>query len=267
MARAIGPDIYQIQQCIDKPVMSKSLRANPPDWYNPEKTLHVCNNAYLIDGNQTLLYDTVSPGAQDQLMEELDDVLGDNGLDYIVPSHPEAPHAGNTNALLQRYEGATLLSSAYGRGEELYYLDRGQQVNAGDQLDLGGYTVEFLEATFPDTAFHIWMKELQSGTLFTADWMGSPHVDGECQLFADEFDDDLSAEQILEFQARALRWLQYCDEAAVERAIDKLISVHDPSIICPAHGTVIRENAVEYMELMKRVVNMIVHGKKFAELK
>ena len=267
MPRKIGPDIYQIQQCIDKPVMSEGLREDPPDWYDPDRLVHVCNNAYLIVGDETLLYDTVSPGAREQLMDGLDEVLGERDLDYIVPSHPEAPHAGNANALLRRYPDATLLSSAYGRGEELYYLDQGRHVEAGETLDLGGYTVEFLRAAFPDTAFHIWLKEHTSNTLFTAYWMGAPHVDGECLLFSDELDSPLSPAQILEFQARALRWLQYCDPEPVFDTIDDLIETHDPDIVCPAHGTVYREDATGYMERMKTVVEMITTGERLAELK
>ena len=267
MAREFGSNIYQIQQCIDKPVMSDALRENPPDWYDTDRLVHVCNNAYLIDGDRTLLYDTVSPGARQQLMDELDAVVGERGLDYVVPSHPEAPHAGNANALLERYPDATLLSSAYGRGEELYYLDRGRQVEAGETLDLGTHTVEFLEATFPDTAFHIWLKEHTTNTLFTADWMGAPHLDGECLRFADELDSPLSPGQIMEFQARALRWLQYCDAEMVHRAIDDLIETHHPDIVCPAHGTVVRADAITYMEEMKTVVDMIAAGERLAELK
>jgi flavorubredoxin len=247
--------------------MSEALREDPPDWYDTDRLVHICNCAYIIDGDQTLLYDTVSPGAREQLLEGLDEVVGDRGLDYIVPSHPMAPHAGNTNAVLERYPDATLLSSAHGRGEELYYLDRGRQVEAGETLDLGSHTVEFLEAKFPDTAFHIWMKEHTTNTLFTADWMGAPHLEGECLRFSDELESSLSPGQITEFQARALRWLQYCDTEAVYAAIDDLIQTHRPDFVCPAHGTVVREDAVEYMEGMKSVVDMITTGGRLAELK
>lgn len=267
MARKIGPDIYQIQQCIDKPVMTDAMREDPPDWFDGDRLVHVCNNAYFINGEQTLLYDTVSPGAREQLMDALEELLDGDSLDYVVPSHPEAPHAGNANAILRRYPDATLLSSAYGRGEELYYLDQGRKVEAGETLDLGGYTVEFLEATFPDTAFHIWLKEHTSNALFTADWMGSPHLEGDCLRFADELDTPLSPEQILEFQARALRWFQYCDPEPVKAAIDDLIEVHEPEIICPGHGTVIREDAVTHLAEMKDVIDMILTGERLAELK
>jgi flavorubredoxin len=267
MPREFVADMYQIQQCIDKPVMSDALREEPPEWYDTERLVHVCNSAYIIDDERSLLYDTVSPGAREQLMAGLEEVVGDSGLDYVVPSHPEAPHAGNANAVLEQYPGATLLSSAYGRGEELYYLDRGRQVESGETLDLGAHTVEFLEATFPDTAFHIWMKEHTTNTLFTADWMGAPHLAGECLRFADELDSPLSPGQILEFQARALRWLQYADTERVHEAIDDLIQTHHPTIICPAHGTVIREDAETFLEEMKTVVDMIAHGERLAELK
>jgi flavorubredoxin len=266
MARKIGPEIYQIQECVSRPKMAEDLSEKNPEWYEPGTPLHFSNNAYLIKGEQSLLFDTLGPGAREHLFSELNKLTGESGLDYIVPSHPEAPHGGNANALIQEYPEAQLVASEYGRGEELYYLAEAQQVKEGDKIDLGGYIVEFHEAVFPDTAFHIWMSETKSNTLFTADWMGKIHMEGECLKFSEELEYPVTEDKFKQFQGRALRWLQYCDTEVVYRAIDHIIDHHDPDIIGPAHGNAIRKNTTEYMQMMKSVVRQLSEGGKMGEL-
>jgi len=247
--------------------MRKRLEDEPPEWYSPGQSLHVPMNAYLIRGEQSLLYDTLAPEGTEQVINSLAELLGDDGLDYLVPSHPKAPHAGNVNAILEHYPDATLLSSDYGRGEELYYLENANRVRDGDTRDLGGFVVEFVEATFPDTAFHIWMFERNNRALFTADWMGAPHMESNCLRFADEGGIPIPPSQFVEFQARGLRWLQFCDVDRVHRAIEELMTEYEPEIIAPAHGIVIRENVPEYTETMKSVVDQIAGGDRLSELR
>jgi len=265
MARKIGPEIYQIQSCSSRPSMTDAVSSADPDWFNGD-TVNMANCAYLINGEQTLLFDTVGPDGRELLFNDLDQVLGDQSLDYVVPSHPEAPHAGNTNAILRRYPDAELYCSEYGRGEELYYLDSATQVGEGDMLDLGGMTVEFRNATFPDTAFHIWLFEHTTKTLFTADWMGAVFTESERNKFADEIRNGMTVDRFMRFQGRALRWLQYCDEEVVIDQISYLINTYEPEIIAPSHGLVIRENTIEHMESMKDVVHRLSGGEKMGEL-
>lgn len=63
--------------------------------------MYIPQNAYLLADEEGLLFDTLSPASTETVLAELDRRLGDDGLDYLVPSHPDVPHAGNAVAILE----------------------------------------------------------------------------------------------------------------------------------------------------------------------
>jgi flavorubredoxin len=224
-----------------------------PDWYDEEQSVHIPQCAYLLDGgDETLLIDTLSPASTDQILGELDDLL-DDGLDHLVVSHPDVPHAGGTGAICREYD-PTVVAPRYGDDHELYRLDDAHLVGEGDSIDLGEYVVDFHEATFLDAPVSLWMSERTEGMLFTVDWMGFPHLESEQLRFVDELDEDLDGTRLLQFHGRVLFWHQYVDVEKVQREIGRVKRTYDPAMILPAHGLVIREDSSTYFELMKDVV-------------
>lgn len=219
--------------------------------------VHLPQNAYLFVGEKSLLFDTLSPASTEKIVTEVDAVLGERDLDYVMVSHPDVPHAGNTPALLREYPEATVVAPEYGTGHELYRLDEGMHVAEGDTIDLGDHVVEFHEATFLDAEVSVWMTEQNTGSLLTVDWLGFPHYGDECMDCVEELDRDIGYDRLVEFHGRVLFWYQYVDVAKTQAEIDHLIEKFDPNALLPAHGLPIRENAVEYMERMKEVVERI----------
>ncbi len=64
--------------------------------------VHYHVSAYLVIGSErSALIDTGDPAHRETVMTQLAQALGDRTLDYIVPTHPEIPHAGNLPALLR----------------------------------------------------------------------------------------------------------------------------------------------------------------------
>jgi flavorubredoxin len=256
MAREIAPDIYWIQE--NGPDRSNFVNngEESPSWYQESDSLHIAQNTYLIDGEQSLLFDTLSPASAGRILTELDELL-DDGLDYLVISHPDVPHAGNAVRILEAHPETELIAPKYGNAHELYHLNDARKVGTNDSLDLGQYTVQFHEATFLDASLHMWMTEQTTNTLFPVDWLGYPHQGTEELLFADEFDSELTPGRFQVFHGRVMFWYQYVDVPKTKREIDRLIKEYDPSMIAPAHGNVIREEAPKYMEMMKPVVEQI----------
>jgi flavorubredoxin len=113
--------------------------------------------------------------------------------------------------------------------------------------------VKFHEATFLDAPVSMWMTETETETLFPVDWMGFIHLDDERLTFVDELDGEFDRSRLVEFHGRVLFWYQYIDVEKTNREIDNLIQKFDPEIIAPAHGLVIREDATDYMAMMKDV--------------
>ncbi|WP_135827714.1 MBL fold metallo-hydrolase [Halorussus halobius] len=226
-----------------------------PDWYDPDGEVYIPQCAYLFEGDdETLLFDTLSPASREEILSDVEAALDGRDLDYLVVSHPDVPHAGNATALLDAYPEAELVAPKYGNDHELYHLDDATHVGEGDSIDLGGYVLDFHEATFLDAPVSVWMTERTNDMLLPVDWLGYPHAEHEMLSFVDELDHDLDLGRLLQFHGRVLFWHQYVNVEKVQREIDWLVDHYDPEWILPAHGLVVREDPTEYMDLMKDVV-------------
>ena len=258
MAREIQPGFHWIHEGGPDRAEMVAVDGEPPEWTNPDEEVYIPQCAYLLCGDEAnLLFDTLSPASTDRILGELDELLGGDDLDYLVVSHPDVPHAGNAHAISRTYPEVTLVAPRYGDDHELYRLDEARKVGAGDEIDLGGYVVEFHEATFLDAPVSMWMTERTTGTLFPVDWFGFPHAASESLRFVDELDHPLSDDRLVQFHGRVLFWHQYVDVPKVKREIDRLNATFDPDVIAPAHGLVVRENATEHVARMKGVVEEI----------
>lgn len=250
--------LYWIQECIVRSPTSEQDESDLPSWYDVGHELHGNQNAYLIDGDDSLLFDTLTPASEEHIVETVDRILDGAPLDYLAISHPEANHAGNTVALLERYPDVTVIAPKYGSEHELYHLGNDiQYVGAGDTLDLGQREVSFHQPQFYDHAMHIWMREETTGTLFTVDWLGYQHIGGDCLRCADELTYPVSDDQLIRFNSFAFPWLAFANTEKTDRAVDAVIDQHDPNHIAPAHGQVILEEPAQYLEQMKRVMEQI----------
>jgi flavorubredoxin len=256
--REISEDLYAINECVvQEPMIEEPENVNL-DWLDLETEFHYQQVAYLFDDDKTLLFDTLTPMSEEMILRHLDDILGENGLDYLVISHPEANHAGNTGAILDAYPEAELVAPARGVHHELFGLhDSDTVVEDGDRIDLGDHTVEFVTPYFHDHTMSTWMSETTTGTLFTVDFVGADHMDGECLHFVDEMKYDLTESQLERFNGMAFVWFRVADPEQINAAIDAVISEYTPEVIAPAHGQVIRENPTKYLEKMKSVIQTI----------
>lgn len=262
MFREIFDNVYWIEEL--GPSRDDIAReALDEDWYIEGRDVHVPQNAFLFVDDRTLLFDTTSPANREQMTDDLDDILGDRTLDYLVVSHPDVPHAGNTHAILEQYPDATLVAPSYGDMHELYHLADSRKVDVGERINVGKFTVQFQEAPILDAPMTHWMTEEHTDMLLPVDWVCFPHTDEETLKFADEMPRDITVERLLQFNARVLFWMQYVDPEKLNEEIDAMIDRYDPDVIAPSHGVVIRENATGYLEKCKYVVEHISeHGRK-----
>lgn len=255
MYREIEPGIFWIQE-LGPDRTEMFVGEDPPEWYRDD-VVRIPQCAYLLVGEETLLFDTLSPAATEALLEDLTEILDGESLDHLVVSHPDVPHAGNTWRVLEEYPDCSLVAPRYGQGHALYHLDEARLVGEGDSIDLGGRTVAFHEATFLDAPVSLWMTEETTNALFPVDWFGFPHHDEERLSFVDEIEGDATVDRLVAFHGRVMFWYQYVDAGKVRREIDRLIAEYDPDLLAPAHGLIVREDATEYMERMKPVVDVV----------
>ena len=63
----------------------------------------VSYNSYVILDEQTVLLDTVDKAVSGQFFENLEHVLGERKLDYIIVNHMEPDHCAIVEEVVRRY--------------------------------------------------------------------------------------------------------------------------------------------------------------------
>lgn len=221
--------------------------------------VHYHVSAYLVIGTErSALIDTGDPAHREIVMAQLAQALGDRTLDYIVPTHPEIPHAGNLPALLERYPHAQIAGET--RDYHLHfpeYADRLWPVAAGERIDLGGRELLLLPAYIRDLENTTWAWDSGAGVLFVSDGFSyihdvpgpddeddePVHLPGQCRLYSGEMPEPPTVAQAAYGTGRALYWTKFVDVSDAFAAIEKVLDEHPTFFIGPAHGNVIDDVA------------------------
>ena len=138
----------------------------------------VSYNAYLLLDEQSVLFDTVDWSAYRQLQENLDHLLGDKPLDWLVVNHMEPDHGASVEQILRRYPKVKVIST-----EKSFMLMRQfgfhpdehecVQVKEGDTHCFGRHTVTFVGAPMVHWPEAMVTFDTTNGALFSADAFGS----------------------------------------------------------------------------------------------
>jgi len=204
----------------------------------------VSYNAYLLLDKETVLFDTVDWSVSRQMMENLEYLLGERSLDWLVINHLEPDHAASIDLLLARWpkEETTTTEKGFMLMRQFGFHPDDHEIRIvveGDTHCFGGHTVTFVAAPMVHWPEAMVTFDLTNGVLFSADAFGSfIALDGK--LFADEVNFDRD-------------WL---DEA--RRYLVNIVGKYGPHIqlllkkaggiidkikyICPLHGPVWRDN-------------------------
>lgn len=266
-SREVERGIYWIHQTHPRADMADEYDSNPPDWYVPGGGVNTIQNAYLLVGEEkTMLFDTIDPVGRERVVEEVTEILDGRSLDYMTVSHPEAPHAGNAFAVLERYPDATLVAPGNGSRHDLYHLEEAKRAYHGDTVDLGDLEVEFLEPSFLDHGLHMWMRELSTDTLFSVDWMGHFVMDRERLKLTSEIERGVTHHRLLQFHGNVFQWYQFVDTDKTDVAIENIIDEYAPATIAPSHGLVFDENPKIHMRKLKTVIEHISAGGRLKSL-
>jgi flavorubredoxin len=225
-----------------------------------DEPVHFHTSAYLIVGvEKTLLFDTAPPGAWADVQRDLDQVLGNRTLDYVVPSHPEIPHAGSLTRVLDKYPGAAVIGDL--RDYHLYFPDythRMTSVPHGTELDLGGgYRFTILDALIEDLPTTVWGYEHRRRVLFPVDALGYGHLPqqaglpdeplhrrGQCALLSSELVKPPDLDLATHLTQSSLYWSRYVDITPYLQQLDELLQRYPADLLAPAHGSVVDDPAV-----------------------
>lgn len=190
-------------------------------------------NAYLVVGaSQKALIDTANPGFEKELEDKISRITDPSAIDYVVMNHAEPDHAGSIPYIMSINTKAKLVATAKGaKMAQTYYKvpeDRIVVVHDKDSLDLGGKTLQFVEAPmlhWPETMF-TYIKE--DRMLFPCDFFGAHVARG---IFDDEVEDLLSYAQ--RYFGEIMMPFSIMAQKALEKIKDLKIDV-----IGPSHGPI-----------------------------
>jgi flavorubredoxin len=192
-------------------------------------------NAYLIKGNvKTALIDTVNPGFENELETRINQISSMEDIDYVVMNHAEPDHAGAIPYIMKRNNKAKLVTTNHGAQAATIYFkiqdDRIHVVSDGDEINLGGKTLRFIEAPmlhWPETMF-TYLEE--DRILFPCDFFGLHTAYG--------FYDD-HVPELIPYAQRYFGEIMMPYRTLGRRGLDKIINLNI-QMIAPSHGPIHR---------------------------
>ena len=201
----------------------------------------VSYNSYLLLDKKTVLFDTVDWSISRQFLENIEAVLKDRKLDYLVVNHMEPDHAASIEEIILRYpdvkivatEKAFLLMRQFG-----FAVDgREIEVKDGDSMSFGKHEIKFFTAPMVHWPEVMVSFDTKNGVLFSADAFGTfGSLDGK--LFNDEvnFDRDWIDDARRYYTNIVGKYGPHV------QALLKKASTLDIKMICPLHGPVWRSD-------------------------
>jgi hypothetical protein len=243
-AREIAAGVYWLGGCMEAKASDGAV--------------HYHVSAYLVVGSEkSVLVDTGDPRHWDSVAEQLDKALDGRTLDYVFPTHPELPHAGNLPQLLARYPAAQVVGDV-GDYHVHYpeYAGRLVPMQAGDRLDLGGRELAAIPAYVHDLVNTLWAYDTGAGVLcvsggfsYIHDLPVSSELDddepshrpGQCRLLSGEMPVAPTVDQAAYGTGRALYWTRFVDVTTTFQQTEQLLADRPTNLIAPAHGNVISD--------------------------
>lgn len=199
-------------------------------------------NSYLVLDEKTVLLDTVDGSASLQFLENVEKVLGDRSLDYLIVNHMEPDHCANIAAIVAKYPQVKIVGNfkTFTMMEQFFDFDiagRKMVVKEGDTLSSGKHTFTFVFAPMVHWPEAMVTYDTTDRTLYSADAFGSfGAMSGN--IFADECDFE---EEWLDDARRYFTNIVGKYGVQVQNLLKKAATL-EIAKICPLHGPIWRKN-------------------------
>lgn len=196
-------------------------------------------NSYLLVDEKIALVDTVERSFIDEYLDNIEEIIGDRPVDYLIINHMEPDHSGALKAIVQKYPNIILVGNkkTFGFVESFYMTPENVLiVHDNNVLDLGKFKIQFQlipMVHWPETMVAF---EETNKILFTGDAFGSyGTLDGG--IFDDEINLDFYEIEVMRYFTNIVG--KYCPHT--QRAIQKLTPL-DFKMIAATHGPVWRND-------------------------
>jgi len=106
----------------------------------------VSYNSYLIDDEKVALIDTVEVDFFTQFIENIQEVIGERPIDYLIINHMEPDHSGSIALIRKYYPDIKIVGNkkTFGMMQGFYGIDSNTvEVKNGETIELGAHTLNF----------------------------------------------------------------------------------------------------------------------------
>jgi flavorubredoxin len=202
----------------------------------PHEGRHEHVSVYLVrSGDDYVLVDSGSVYHRSEVEDQVETATDGQGLDALVLSHSDYPHAGNITQLGAETDDVELVASSGSPPQQ--GLPAARTITIGDTETIRGRTFSFIDPPLADRSHTTWIYDHGNGVLFTADGFGSYHDPDRCGDTSADFDGGVPTEAVYEHHRDNLVWLQYVDPGKLRTTLDSIFDEYDVAAIAPVHGT------------------------------
>ncbi|CUR58411.1 conserved hypothetical protein [metagenome] len=219
--------------------------------------LHGYNSTYLAVGeNASAIIECGAGASYPHVIAQLEAVeaIGIPPVKYIFTTHQEVPHSGSLGLLLERFPEAV----ACGPVAEFHLVfpefeDRLVEMEIGESVDLGGTTIDVLEAPFRDYLYTRWYFDSTKKVIFTGDGFAYSHYHGagHCGHVAEEVPELALPEMTARFAENAFWWTTHVDIEPYVARLEWLLETTGAKTLAPTHGLPVLDIPKTLPELIK----------------
>lgn len=206
-------------------------------------------NSYIVKGEERIvLFETVKAKFFDEYIKKIKSLVDISKIEYIIVSHTEPDHVGSVKKMLELNPNIKIVGSKIGIDYLKEIVNHDFQnivVKNGEEIDLGGMTLEFILAPFlhwPDSMY-TYIKEEKA--LITCDSFGAHYSSKKMLLSKIKNKKNYSIALSYYFNMIMSPFKKH-----VINAIKK-IEHKKIDIILTGHGPIIDENPEEIIEKYK----------------
>lgn len=196
----------------------------------------VSYNSYLIVDEKIALIDTVDICYSEQFFRQIERIIGDRPIDYLIIDHMEPDHSGSIGMLKEKYPDIQIVGNKVTfRMFKAYYphIQQGLvEVKEGDTLSLGGRELTFVMAPFVHWPEVMFTFDTKDKVLFSADAFGTfGTLDGNVMDYS------MNLDRYFEEMYRYYACIVGKYGKNVQKVLPKIKEI-DVKTICSTHGPV-----------------------------
>lgn len=196
----------------------------------------VAYNSYLIVDEKITLIDTVDLCYSEQFFHQIEQIIGDKPIDYLIVDHMEPDHSGSLGMLRERYPDITIVGNkvTFKIMKEYYQLpdEKLLTVKEGDTLSIGSRELTFVMAPMVHWPEVMFTYDAKDKVLFSADAFGSFGT-----LNGHIFDHAINLDVIMEEMERYYACIVGKYGRFVQKVVPKLANL-ELDYVCATHGPV-----------------------------